>query len=61
MPDALVKKGLASYYEEEQYRNPYEKAQESAEEVDVSLSPEQQAAYEGLLGRYRSGAAVSLL
>lgn len=61
VPDALVKKGLASYYEEEQYRNPYEKVQESAEEVDVLLSPEQQAAYEGLLGRYRSGAAVSLL
>lgn len=61
VPDALVKKGFASYYEEEQYRNPYEKAQELEQQWEVSLSSEQQEAYEGLLGRYRSGAAASLL
>ncbi len=61
VPDALVKKGFASYYEEEQYRNPYEKAQESEQGWEISLSDEQQQAYEGLLSRYRSGAAASLL
>ena len=59
--DALVKKGLAVYYEEERYRNPYQLAQAQESVPDICLSQEQQDAYEGLLKQYQAGGAVSLL
>lgn len=60
--NTMVKNGIAEYYEEAVYRNPYGtvKADETPEEV--VLSPEQQTAFDTLLDQYRSEqAAVSLL
>lgn len=63
VPDALVKKGLAVYYEQERYRSPQRReCQNNATEQEIVLSAAQQAAYEGLSGRYRTaGAATALL
>lgn len=61
--DALVKKGLAQYYDAEVYRNPYG-AEPDAPAVPekVRLTGEQESAYQNLLGRYCSGkSGVSLL
>jgi len=58
--DALVKKNLAFYYEEEVFRS----ADKSVvkEDKKIVLSDEQQLAYEDLLARYKQGKpAVSLL
>lgn len=62
VPDALVKKGLAAYYEQERYRSPHRGGNEAAPAGGILLSPAQQAAYEGLSSHYRApGAATALL
>ena len=60
--NTMVKNGVAEFFEQAVYRNPYAsvKAAETAE--DVTLSPEQQEAFDYLLSQYRSDKpAVSLL
>lgn len=58
--DALVKKNLAFYYEEEVFRN--EKTGFETSNTQVVLSQEQQTAYDDLYKRYMSNVAqVSLL
>ena len=61
VPDALARKGVIRYYEEEVYRNPY--ADVSPEAAGrVELSPQQQTAFENLYRLYREDAFhVSLL
>ena len=59
VPDALVKKGLAEYFDDEVFRIP-----RSADTVrkDVVLTDEQQKAYDELLSLYRGDSAeISLL
>ncbi len=58
---ALVKKGLAQYYDAEVYRNPYGGVPAPPAQ-DFTLSAEQQAAFDRICGQYRSGkGGVSLL
>ncbi len=60
--NTMVKNGVAEYYEEAVYRNPYRTVRADAAPEDITLSAEQQAAFDTLLAQYRSGqAAVSLL
>ena len=61
--DALVKKGLAQYYDAQVYRNPYGDVPErDAAAPEIELTEEQEAAFRSLYGRYRSGqGGVSLL
>lgn len=59
--NTLVKKGLAQYYECEVYRNPYGTVQDPQSCEAISLSTEQQHAFDGLFGGYRTGGGVSLL
>lgn len=61
VPDALVKKGLAVYFEEERLRTPYPKAQAAEPAEPVTLSQDQQQAYQNLIQQYRGGHGVSLL
>lgn len=59
---ALVAKGAAEFYDLEVYRNPYADAQYGEDTGQITLTPEQDRAYRGLLGRYREGkGGVSLL
>jgi primosomal protein N' (replication factor Y) len=59
---ALVKKGLAQYYDVEVYRNPYGSAPLPEASGDFRLSGEQQAAFSRMYAQYRSGkGGVSLL
>lgn len=60
--DALVKKGIAEYFQEEIYRIPsaYKSVEKSVK--DIKLTLEQQMAYDDLINRYKSGRGqVSLL
>lgn len=60
--NGLVKKGLALYYENQRYRNPYEEAPENAVKEEIVLTKEQQKAYEEQLAQYRRRkGGVSLL
>lgn len=60
--NTMVKHGVAEYYDQAIYRNPYQTIREEQEQEAVTLSPEQQTAYETLLEQYRSEKpAVSLL
>ncbi len=52
--DRLVKNGIAEYYENEVYRNPYEDVQEAENEPPIELSEEQTKAYDTLLAQYSS-------
>lgn len=52
--DRLVKNGVAEYFENEVYRNPYEGAETSKSETKIELSAEQTAAFETLLEEYNS-------
>ena len=59
VPDALVKKGLAEYYDDEVFRVPPSAV---GEKKEVTLTDEQQKAYDELLELYRGDRAeVSLL
>lgn len=58
---AVVKKGIAEFYDQEVYRNPYAAAEKEPEAPDVVLTEEQQIAYRRLLNQYESGGGVSLL
>lgn len=59
VPDALVKKGLAVYYDDEVFRVPQT---EAIKRDDICLSEEQQNAYDDLCRLYQSDTAeVSLL
>ena len=49
--DLLAKKGVVSYFEEEIYRNPYSHAGRGSS-GKVTLSPQQQLAFENLYGLY---------
>ena len=53
--NALVKKGLAQYYDVEVYRNPYASVPPESRDSDFQLSDEQQTAYRNLLAQYRAG------
>lgn len=57
---ALYKKGLVEYYECEVLRSPCAQ-EERPQIVSVPLNVGQQQAFDGLLDRYRSGAACALL
>lgn len=58
----LVAKGIASYYEEEVYRNPYAEVRTPEDPEEITLSQAQEEAYCALLEKYRSGiGGVSLL
>ena len=60
--NTMVKNGVAEFYEEAVYRNPYETAQPEESQEAVLLSPEQQTAFDRLLSQYEGeDAAVSLL
>lgn len=60
--NTMVKNGVAEYYEQAFYRNPYQSAEAERSPSEVILSPEQQAAYDTLLAQYQGEqAAVSLL
>lgn len=61
--DALVKKGIAQYYDAEVYRNPYNEAAKNARDApELRLTAEQEEAYRNMLAQYRSGqGGVSLL
>lgn len=52
--DRLVKNGVAEYFENEVYRNPYEDAEMSKSETKIELSAEQTTAFETLLEEYNS-------
>ena len=52
--NALVKRGLAQYYDVEVYRNPYASVPIEEHDGNFQLSQEQQAAFENLLAQYRS-------
>ncbi len=59
VPDSLVKKGIAEYYDDEVFRIP---PALSAGRLDIVLNDEQQAAFDSLYQLYRSDRAeVSLL
>ena len=59
---ALSKKGLVEFYDNEVYRNPYENVTANAEQTEINLNDEQQHAYENLLSQYISGqGSASLL
>lgn len=59
--DILARKGILTYYEEEIYRNPYASAKPSQQER-VTLSPQQQTAFENLYRLYEEDKfRVSLL
>ena len=60
VPAALEKKGLIAYMDQEVLRSPNTAAADP-EVRSTRLNPEQQAAYEGLLQRYRSGEAACAL
>ena len=49
--NTMVKNGIAEYYEQEIYRNPYQ-AVEQADAAAVTLSPEQQKAFDTLYDLY---------
>ncbi len=58
----LVKGGIAEFYITEMYRNPYEQILQLTETETISLSHEQQQAYDGLLQQYHRGnGGISLL
>ncbi len=60
--DALVKKGMAEYFEQEVFRNPeiYNGIDKNSREIELTI--QQKMAYDDLLLKYRSGKAqVSLL
>lgn len=60
--DALVKKGMAEYFETEVFRTPAIYRSVKSSNVEIKLTLEQQIAYDDLIGRYKSGIAqVSLL
>lgn len=59
---ALVKKGLAQYYDVEVYRNPYGSVPMPEPSKEFQLSAEQQTAFTRMYAQYRSGkGGVSLL
>lgn len=60
--DALVKKGVAEYFEEEVFRTPSFYSEIQKNKTTINLTPEQQMAYDDLMVRYHSNKAqVSLL
>ena len=59
--DRLVKSGVAEYFENEVYRNPYENIGADYEQEAINLSEEQQKAYELLLGKYNEKKANTAL
>lgn len=59
VPKALVKKGLAITYDKEVYRRPYEK--NATDTLPISLTEEQQTAFEGLLQKSQQGGGAALL
>ncbi len=59
--DSLIKKGLVTAFEKEEFRTPY-RLKTVTKRKEIVLSDEQQAAYEGLLDKCRSGeSSVNLL
>ena len=60
--DSLVKKGVAYYFENEVYRNPYKNIDKLYNKEDIVLSYEQQTAFNNLYKEYKKDSyAVSLL
>lgn len=59
---ALAKKGLVEFYDNEVYRNPYEFVDSGSDKTEIVLNDEQQRAYESLLEQYKDAdGGVSLL
>lgn len=58
--DALVRKELAQYYEEEAYRSPV-RGEIRPSRADILLTPEQEQAFDGLRRQYQSGGGTALL
>lgn len=52
---ALEKKGVVEFFDNEVLRSPYAEAPEAPPLASVPLNKEQQAAFDGLLAQYRSG------
>ncbi len=52
---ALEKKGIVEFFDNEVLRSPYAEAPEAPPLASVPLNKEQQAAFDGLLAQYRSG------
>ena len=52
---ALEKKGIVEFFDSEVLRNPYAAAPQAPPVVSTPLNAEQQAAFDGLYARYRSG------
>ena len=60
--NTMVKNGVAEFYEAPVYRNPYSQASEDDTPEKITLSPEQQVAFDSLMEQYhRETGAVSLL
>ena len=60
--NGLAARGAVEFYEYEVYRSPYSEAAEPASREDISLSAEQQAAFDRLYRQYEQGkGGVSLL
>ncbi|HEX3038413.1 MAG TPA: primosomal protein N' [Oscillospiraceae bacterium] len=60
--NTLVTKGIVEYYECEIYRNPYDDVKDSDHQETITLSDEQQAAFDRLHKQYSDGSGgVSLL
>lgn len=57
----LARKGLVEYYEREVFRNPYAERQEEPGLAPVTLSQEQERAFQTLLGLYRQGKGKTAL
>ncbi len=58
---ALVKKGLVEFYEAEVLRSPHKQPLSTPAICSVELNEEQQAAFDGLYARYRSGKPAGAL
>ncbi len=58
---ALVKKNVCAYFENEVYRGPYHSAPPAPDTAPLTLTGEQQAAYDALTNQLREGGGTSLL
>lgn len=61
VPEALVKKGVLEYVHAEVLRNPYQDVEHAPVPAEICLTPEQQAAYDGLCKQLAAGASATAL
>lgn len=60
VPDALVKKGIAAYYDQEVYRT-FQSSDRGVKNEPIELSRAQQKAYDAIWNHYRDKASCALL